>query len=132
MNAPSTDIIEILVSSTKGLDLIFGTNLFQTFMPETPNFCVSVNDSGGYDPQSNYVYEKPTIQILVRGKLWGYTAAYAQIKEIHNVLHDLHGEVWGGSKYIGIWTQGCVLPLGYDNNNRPMLSLNFRIHRTTT
>jgi len=132
MNPSSTDIIEILESSVKGLDLVFGTDLFQSFMPESPNACVSVNDSGGFEPQSNYIYEKPTVQILVRGDVWGYPACYALAKSIYNVLHDLHGEVWGSTKYIGIWAQGDILSLGYDESNRPTLSLNFRIHRTTT
>ena len=130
MNAPSADVIEILTSSTKGLDLVLGTNLFQTFMPESPDMCVAVIDSGGYDSQSNYIYERPTIQVLVRGTVWGHPTAYTHIKQIQNILHDLHGEVWGGSKYIGIWAQGDVLQLGYDESNRPILSLNFRIHRT--
>lgn len=132
MNSPSEDIKDILESSQAGLTLVYGTDLFRSFEPESPNFCVTIFDTGGYPPQSNYVYEYPTIMIRCRGDVFKYDAAWAQLKEINLVLHDLHGETWNGTKYIGIWAAGDIIPLGYDENNRPLLSLNFRIHRTTT
>jgi len=127
MNSPSEDVKDILED---GLSLVFGTDLFRTFEPEKPDLCVTIYDTGGYDPQSNYVYEYPTITIRCRGNKFGYDEAYAILKDIQGALHDRHGETWNGTKYVGIWAVGDINPLGYDDSNRPLLSLNFRMHRT--
>jgi len=129
MQAPSVDIKDILVA-TSSLALTFGADLFVSEMPEIPDECVCVYDTGGFEPEANFVYERPTVQVVVRGTKGDYVAAYNLIQSIRNTLHALANHTTNGARYIGIWCQSDIMSLGYDKNHRPMLSVNFRIHRT--
>ena len=129
MNAPSHDIQDILVA-TSSLALTFATDLFVSEMPDTPDECVCVYATGGFEPEANFVYERPTVQIRVRGSRGAYVAAHNLTQSIRDALHGLANHTINGARYIGIWCESDILSLGYDKNHRPMLSVNFRIHRT--
>lgn len=129
MNPPSEDIKDIL-EGTSVLALTFGTDLFISEMPPTPDQCVCVYDTGGYDPEVNYTYERPTIQIRVRGAKGDYIAAHALTQSIRDTLNGEHNYTINSARHIGIWTVGDVLFVGYDDNHRPLLTVNFRLHRT--
>ncbi len=130
MNAPSEDIKDILLGILS-LTLTYATDLFIGEMPKTPNNCVCIFDTGGYDPESNYVYQRPTIQVRVRGAGGGYLAAHEQAQAIRDELHGLHNETINGARYVGIWQEGDIISVGQDDNKRPNITVNFRIHRTT-
>lgn len=130
MNAPSEDLRDIL-AGTSSLALTFATNLFVSEMPSAPDNCVCVYDTGGFEPDSNFTYERPTVQIMVRGAKGAYFSAHEQAQEIRDVLTATINHTINGARYIAIWCQSDVLSLGFDNNHRPMLSVNFRMHRTT-
>lgn len=129
MNAPSQDIKDVL-EQTSSLGLTFATDLFVSEMPETPDASVGVYDTGGEDPEVNYTYERPTIQIRVRGAKGDYDGAYDTIKSIADVLNGLVDETVGSTRYVAIWQQSDIISLGYDDNRRPLLTVNFRMHRT--
>lgn len=129
MNSPAIEVKDILEDFNIGT---FARDLFVSQMPETPDVCMCVYDSGGFAPDSDNIYERPTVQVAVRGAAGKYEEAYGKAASIKNILHDLHNESWGTSRYIGIWAMSDVLFLGYDEKNRPLLTVNFRIHRTTT
>lgn len=131
MQSPSTDIKDMLDASDAALGLEFATNLFVGEMPESPNECVCIYDTGGFDPASiDERYEYPTIEIMIRGERMGYAAAWSLAQDIKDVLHKLHNETWDSTRYIGIWGVGDINCIGYDQSQRPLFSINFRIHRT--
>ena len=128
MNSPAVDIAGILVTAGVGT---IKTDLFVSKQPTTPDECVTVFDTGGFPPESNYVYEKPTVNVRVRGKKGGYRNAYAVTASVKDALHDKTNEdIDSVSRIIAIWCMGDIIPLGDDDNGRPMFSVNFRIHRT--
>lgn len=129
MNSPCEDIKDILEDES-ALGLEFGTNLFISEMPMTPDQCVVLYDTGGFNSEVNYIYERPTVQIRVRGNRGVYDSTYDLIKDIKDLLHGLTNEEINSARYIGIWIEGDVLSLGYDDNQRIMFSVNLRIHRT--
>jgi len=129
MNAPSEDVKDIL-EATSSLGLTFATDLFVSEMPTEPDQCVCIYDTGGYDPEADYTYEKPTIQIRVRGAKGDYLVAHELAQSIRDTLNGEHDYTINGARYIGIWTVGDILFVGYDNNHRPLLTVNFRLHRT--
>lgn len=131
MNPQSEDIKDKLVSSQAGLGLTFGTDLFISEMPDEPDICYCLYDTGGVDPQANYEYDMVHLQVRARGGKGGYRAAWLAIKDIRDELHGTYGETWNGTRYIGIWCMGDILFAGYDKNGRPLLTVNFRIHRTS-
>lgn len=131
MTAPSEDVKTILLSdSTIGLAL--GTDLFISTMPADPDECVAVYDSGGENSEAQYNYQRPTVQIRVRGNRGEYNTTYALADSIRNLLHGLANYTVGSVRYVGIWAQGDILFIHYDENQRPVFSMNFILHRTTT
>lgn len=130
MNAPSKDIAELLETSDAGLNLIIATNLFIDTAPSTVDKCTTVIDAPGLSPELNYVYERVGLQILQRGKKFGYLDAYNTLQAIKLYLHGKNDITLSGTRYIIISAIGDILPLGNDDNNRPLLSCNFKIHRT--
>lgn len=131
MNSPSVDIGTMLVND---LGLILGLNLFISKTPTSPDKCVTVIDSGGYNPSLPLskieVIDNPAVQILVRGNKQNYLEAYALLEEIKRYLHGKSQHTVGLTRYIIILAESDILSLGYDDNNRPLLSCNFLINRT--
>ena len=135
MNPPSEDIKDILLESDAGLDLVYGTSLFYSKEPDGTDIAdkiVTVLDSGGDEPAVQYSYEYPSVQVRVRGDKFKYGDAYALINSIKNELHGTYNKTINGARYIGIWASSDILPLGYDEENRPIFTVNFRLHRTDT
>lgn len=129
MNPATVDVKDILESSESGTGLTFGTDLFISFEPDSPDAVVTLYDSGGWAPDA-HDYQKPTIMARVRGPKGGYATGYATARAVVDALHERNNETWNGTRYIGIWQEGDVLFLEYDDSRRPVFSVNFRVHRT--
>ena len=129
MNAPSLDIKDYL-DGESSLGLAFGTDLFISEMPPVPDSCVCVYDTGGENPNPDYNYEKPTIQVRIRGAKGKYLDAYNLAQDIRDFLNGKHNEEINGARYIVILCEGDIFFVGYDDNHRPLLTVNFRLHRT--
>lgn len=128
MNAPSVDIKNILIDNdSSGTFYVFGTTLFVSFEPDTPDRCITILDTGGFDPDVAATYERPTIQVRSRDKASQYQRAYDTIKDIADTLHGSRYTT-NSTTYV-IWQQGDIFYLGRDDNNRVLLTANFRIHR---
>lgn len=127
-NSPSTDIKDMLEESGSGLGLVFGTNLFIASMPDSPNVCSVIVDTGGGD-QGEYGYEFPSVQILHRNV--DYSVGYAFMRDVKYRLHySRNNEIWNGTRYIKIAVRSDILYLGQDDKNRYQFSLNFRVERS--
>ena len=131
MNPPSIDVKDIL-AATSSLALTFATDLFVSEMPTTPDACVCVYDSGGDDPEVEYTYERPHVQVRIRGDKGGYEVAHELARAIRDTLSGTANYTINAARYVGIWAVGDILSIGYDNNQRPLLTVNFRLHRTNT
>lgn len=114
------------------LDLTQGSNLFVSVLPESPDAIVAIFDYSGEDPEQNIEYWRPSVQVRVRGAREDYETAYQLAMNIKALLVASHNITIGDTRYIGIWSKGDIISLGRDNNQRPELSMNFQIHRTTT
>jgi len=132
MNAPSQDIKDFIIESSAGLSLVFATDLFVAKMPETPDECVCIYDSGGGAPEANYEYDYPSVQIRVRGDRMGYQAGWALAKDIKDTLHGKTNETINSTRYIQIVCSGDIIFVAWDELERPIFSVNFEIHRTST
>ena len=125
-NPPSVDIKDVIDNATS---LIFGTNLFISTMPSSPDNCICLYDTGGF-PQERHDYEKPTIQIRIRNK--SYLNGYNQARDLKYLLStgDYNNSTINGTRYILIKNTSDVLYLGKDDNNRFQFTINFQIHRS--
>lgn len=126
-NAPSTDIKDLIEDSGSGLGYVFGTDMFIGQLPNSPDNCICLFDTGG-GPTLQWGYEEPNLQILLRNNT--YSTGYQEIRDIKYFLNNKTNETQGGVRYISINTRSDILSLGQDDNNRYLWSLNFRILRS--
>ena len=130
MNSPAVDIANILASSAFSYGVV-GTDLFVSREPLEPVNCTTIYDTGGYEPESaDVVYDRPTIMARVRNS--SYASGYAKAQAIKTALHKANQITEGGTRYIALWAQSDILFIGYDDSNRALFTINFRIHRTNT
>ena len=128
MNPPSGDIAAYLAG--QGLGTLGGTSSWAinaSKEPAGPDNCITVYDSSGFAPDpDNGVYE-PSMQLRIRGN--SYPIVYAKAEAARDALITPKGFTQGGSAYVGVWQQGSIESLGYDDNDRAVLVLNFNILR---
>ena len=129
MKSPSEDIKTIL-DGISSLGLALAADLFVGELPKSPDACVAIYDTGSMEPPNpTYTLEHPKIMIKVRGEKNGYQTSYALAKDIKAELLGLSTTV-GSTRYLCIWVLSDILWLGYDDNRRPLWSINFRMQRT--
>lgn len=130
MNSTAQDIKDILDGASSTVGLEFGVDLFCFKQPDTPDLCATVYDTGGYAPQPNYRYDRPTIQLRVRGNQNGYRTAYSLMENVKECLRAVHNQTVNGTKYVGIWLMSDIFFAGYDKKDRPEFTINIRAQRT--
>jgi hypothetical protein len=125
----AADDFRIILDDNSGVGLSFGTDMFVGAMPDAPDECISIIDTGGQEPDKG-PYEKATVQIMIRAGVGEYLVGYNLAKDVQRVLHEYCGKPDSGSfYYTGIWTTGEPFYLGTDAKGRPLFSLNFRYQR---
>ena len=96
-------------------------------MPEKPDRAITAYDSGGQEPNPQWLVDYPTVQIKIRGGENDYIAAFDKAEEVKDALLGLPSQEINGE----IWTSVSLLSdrtfLGYDQNGRPEFSINFRL-----
>lgn len=103
-------------------------SIFLGDYPDMPDNIVTLYHSGGADPSHTFTskeFEEPTFQVRIRN------ISYGMAEEKANAIKDaLDGQtelIINGNRYLSIFQQGDILPLGRDSRNRTELSLNFRV-----
>ena len=126
MNSPAVDIKDMIVAAGLG---VFGTTLHIASMPDTPDLCIAVYDIAGLSAELNYDWQRPAVQVQVRGKAGVYTDAHAKITAISALLHGKQ-ETRGGAVYKLIQQEGDISHVSTDELRRPLLTTRFQIQRT--
>lgn len=123
MNSAAKDIRDHIVA----LAIASGDTVFIGEEPASPNDCVTVYDTGGGDPFPDIELYDTSIQVRVRNV--NYAACYAMQQAIREALIIPTTVDINGTRYIGIWNTGDIISLGKDQNNRSLLTANYRIER---
>lgn len=130
-NPVSVDIRDIL--STNGVGTIgadSGWSIAVSREPLEPDTTITIFDRGSFlEPDPKWLLEYPLFQVRVRGSENNYLSATTKAQEIKDVLLGLQPQLRNGTDYRGIWQLSDIIPLGYDDQNRPLLSINFRSAR---
>jgi len=99
MNAPSTDIKDVLVSEGAW---VFATDLFISAQPATPMNSSTIFDTTSTPPDGtldgNDVFLNESIMIWVRNS--SYQDAYSETQSIISILHNKAGFTVNGTKYL--------------------------------
>lgn len=132
-NLPSNDILDMLIADAV---LVEATTGFVNKEPGENSLKDSdpiavIYDTGGFDPEATgKTFDKPTINIRVKGSPSGIDAATTLTQAIKVALHQRTPETINSTRYMGIWQVGEITFVEYDERNRPTLTMNFRMHRT--
>ena len=130
MNSIPVDIKDLLEAESS-LGLEFGTNLFIAKEPSTPVNTVTIFDGLSSAPMltftkgENYYYD--AIQIRVRNN--SYLVGDALAQDIRDALHGIGQETVNGTLYSVIYCSNGPAHLGWDDNGRAIIILNFEVQR---
>jgi len=128
----ANDLISYL--SAAGFTVYPDPNFIPADLPETKLPCLFVFGTGGYAPHNYVPTERPTFQILVKGK--SYKAKPANMAETEALAKQLikhfhrrpNYQVGGASVFSSLAQQPNPIPLGLDDKDRPMYSTNFMFY----
>ena len=128
--APSIDIKDMLVESGVGaFGATSGWAIYVGEEPPSPDTCITIYDTGGFDPNPKFLLDFPTIQIRIRGNENGFVDAYNKAQQIKDSLLGRAVEVRNATRYDGIWMTSDITYIGTDDRNRPVFVTNWRIAR---
>ncbi len=99
-----------------------GWTLCKSYMPDNldnaTDQVVAVFETGGAFPTPGLEY--PDLQIIVRGLAYEYDLVRTKVDDVVASIDDATL-----SGFIFVYLSNSPIPLGYDANNRPSVSLNF-------
>jgi hypothetical protein len=132
MNPPSEDLKDELISSAVGVGEFAATSGWSVHiskMPDSPDTCIALYDTGGFAPSPKWLEDYPTVQIRVRGTAGGYKAAWQKAIDARDALLGLPTTTLNNTIYQGVWVDSDVAFISYDDKNRPLFTCNLRISR---
>lgn len=108
-----------------------GTSLFLAVMPESPDALVAVYENSGLSPMETmgsaaWAVDQPELQVIARGARGDYPGARNRANTIRGILAAVTETSISGIHIMRIRAEGSVLPMGEDENGRPMVSVNFQ------
>jgi len=102
-----------------------GWTAFASFLPDTTDKVVAVYETGGEAPlmaMQGANYPRPTFQVRVRGAVRDYQDTRTKAQEIYTALHR-----YSVNNQTFFAVQSGPLSIGNDANDRPNLTINFRV-----
>ena len=127
MNPFSEDVKNLIVAESLGT---FGTNLFISVMPDTPDACIGLYDYTAAPPDVPDIgIEYPAVQVRVRGDVGGYRTAWEKAYSIKTILHGKHEYTVGSTKYLQITCESDIVYVGLDERKRPLFTMSFHCQR---
>lgn len=102
-NPPLNDVITYLTGA--GLGLTFGTNLFASLMPDSPDTCVTVIEYPGAGPDWMMGIALPGVeetnyQVVARVPEASYNANQTTIQNIYRSISTVVDQQIGGTNYL--------------------------------
>ena len=100
---------------------VTGWTALKAFLANDPDKVVNLTETGGApSEQGETGYDFPSFQALVRSTAFDYVGARTKADA---VVTALNATQVGTTVYV--YSRHPPLPIGYDQNDRPMISLNF-------
>lgn len=128
----ASDLIAYLTDA--GFTVYPDPNYIPAELPETKLPCLFIFGTGGYAPHEYVPTEKPTFQVIVKGKSYKALPANMAATEVlaKRLIKHLHrrSNYTVGSVHVFSSTaiQSSPIPLGLDDKDRPMYSTNFMFY----
>jgi len=118
------DVLEVASVGTFGATT--GWGIFISREPDTDqDTVITIYNTGGEDPNPRYLLDFPSVQVRVRGDRGGYQAAHTKAVDIRDALLGLPSQLLNGDQWVAVNEIGSINQLGYDENDRPLFTLNY-------
>ncbi|MFF2016222.1 minor capsid protein [Paenibacillus sp. NPDC058177] len=124
----ANDLIAYLTAS--GYTVYPDANFLPADLPETKLPCLFVFGTGGYAPHDYVPTERPTFQVIVKGKSYkaapnNMAAAELIAQGLKKLLHRKPNYTAGAVHVFSSTAAQPPIYLGLDDKNRPTYSINF-------
>ncbi len=125
------DLADYLSSGGLGTE---GTDLFAGYMPETPDACLVLYETGGQAPvhamnplAGQAVVEMPRVQVVCRSTAYDYATARTKAHSAFKLLDGLPARTSNGTDYL--WGTALQSPftLGRDDAGRVSIACNYEV-----
>jgi hypothetical protein len=104
---------------------VVASSLFVSYLPESPDTCYAIFDTGGFAPDGEIVgMSNPTFQITVRDVSFG--SGRNKLEAVKDCLHALRNTQVGDTYFWYILALQEGGHIGRDENGRDEFSINFR------
>lgn len=124
MSSAAYDVATILQNATLGT---IGTDLFIGKDPGEKTQTVTLYDTGGPSPNPKWARDEKNIQIRIAGAVNDYAGAWTKAESIKSYLLGLAPQTVGTKIYILFTMLSDITHIGYDQNSRPLLTINLRV-----
>ena len=123
----------LAAASISTQDLTLGTNLFLGRLPDSPDTCVGLIQTGGTAPTDTFGTSYPPLetqglQTLVRAA--SYATAEALAVDIFKSLQSVENETLTSTLYLKIEGNQSPFPLERDGQERLVVSCNYNVVKT--
>lgn len=110
--------------------LTLGTNLFLGRLPDAPDTCVAIFETGGTLPEQTMgsglaSIERPRIQVVTRRP--GYSDARILAYNVWNTLEGVANESLSGTRFLRVSAVQSPYPLERDSTDRIIIVQNFDV-----
>lgn len=139
MSSRATEIKDLLVAAGVGTfnvtDPLNVTDwsINVSKLPDKPDRCITLYDSGGQAPNPRWLVDYPTVQAILRGgendyeALAGGAGIAGKTDEVKDALLGIDSQTINGDIWVSVSMLSEAVFLGYDENGRPSFSQNFAL-----
>lgn len=96
-------------------------------LKDAPDRQIVLYDTGGQEPNPQWLVNYPTIQATIRGASDDYVNTYARAQQVFDVLVGLPSQDLNGDRWVSVTSLGGINNLGYDDKDRPRFTINLRL-----
>ncbi|WP_127580836.1 minor capsid protein [Paenibacillus koleovorans] len=128
----ASELISYLTAS--GFTVYPDPNFIPDNLPENKLPCLFVFGSGGFAPHDYVPTERPTYQIIIKGKSYKADSSNMASTEvlamqlIHHLNRRPNYQVGATHVFSSRAIQSAPIPLGLDEKDRPVFSTNFQFY----
>ena len=94
---------------------------------DSPDQVAVFYDTGGQNPNPRWLVDFSMVMVQVRGTANNYGSTYTKIRQVRDALLGLDSQDVGSDRLVSIICMGDIGFLSYDDAQRPLFSVNFRV-----
>ena len=129
MSTISEGIKDILVADSVGV--FNATTGWAIYISTEPvgsiDQAITVFDTGGEPPNPKWLLDYPSVMVRIRAKVGDYLVGWAKAKNVKDSLLAVGPQTINLDQWDGINMAGDINHIGYDESNRPLFTINFRL-----